>query len=195
MENVIWKRMIYHCKDLGDYYLVSNTGEIKGVKTGKIRKKNINHEGYYFVGISLGSRKNQPCIKVHRAVAETFLINENNYPVINHKDGNKLNNYVENLEFCTYQYNSQHASDNELITYAKKVICLNNGLVFKSITDANKWCNLSVDTRSISRHISKNTQYKHAGKHPETGEPLKWMYYEDYIKENNESTLSFFESA
>ena len=78
MKNVIWKRMVYHGKDLGDYYLVSNTGEIKGVKTGKIRKKNVNHEGYYFVGISLGSRKNQPCVKIHRAVAETFLENTNN---------------------------------------------------------------------------------------------------------------------
>ena len=39
MNEVIWKRMIYHGKDLGDFYLVSNTGEIKGVKTGKIRKK------------------------------------------------------------------------------------------------------------------------------------------------------------
>ena len=102
MSEIIWKRMIYHGKDLGDFYLVSNTGEIKGVKTGKIRKKNINHEGYYFVVISLGSRENKPLIKIHRAVAETFIGNPNDLPVINHKDGNKLNNNVENLEFCTY---------------------------------------------------------------------------------------------
>ena len=50
----------------------------KSHKTGKIRKKNINHEGYYFVNVSLGSRENKPSIKIHRAVAETFLINENN---------------------------------------------------------------------------------------------------------------------
>ena len=43
MSEIIWKRMIYHGKDLGDFYLVSNTGEVKGVKTGKIRKKNKNH--------------------------------------------------------------------------------------------------------------------------------------------------------
>ncbi len=53
MNNIIWKRMIYQGKDLGDYYLVSNTGEIKGVKTGKIRKKNINHEGYYFICVTV----------------------------------------------------------------------------------------------------------------------------------------------
>lgn len=39
MSNVIWKRMIYHGKDLGDFYLVSNTGEVKGVKTGKLERK------------------------------------------------------------------------------------------------------------------------------------------------------------
>lgn len=52
-NKIIWKRMIYHGSDLGDFYLVSDTGEIRGVKSGIIRKKNINHEGYYFVGVSL----------------------------------------------------------------------------------------------------------------------------------------------
>ena len=121
--------MIYHGNDLGDYYLVSNTGEIKGVKTGKIRKKNINHQGYYFVSVSLGSRNEKPCIKIHRAVAETFLKNTENYPVINHKDGDKLNNCVDNLEFCTYHDNSQHASEHELFGYMKKVVCLNNNML------------------------------------------------------------------
>lgn len=136
--------MIYHGEDLGDYYLVSNTGEIKNAKTGKIRKKNINHEGYYFVGVSLGSRKIKPCIKVHRAVAETFLFNEEEYPVINHIDGNKLNNCVENLEFCTFQHNSQHAVKTGLLDnscFRKKVIRLDDMRVFVSITEAGKECN------------------------------------------------------
>lgn len=111
-----WKRMIYHDKDLGDFYLVSNLGQIKGVKSGKVRSRNINHEGYYFVGISLGNRQTKSCIKVHRAVAETFIANPNNYPVINHIDGNKLNNCVDNLEWCTQADNTRHAWDNGLIT-------------------------------------------------------------------------------
>ena len=141
MNEVIWKRMIYHGKDLGDFYLVSNTGEIKGVKTGKIRKKNINHEGYYFVVVSLGSRENKLLIKLHRAVAETFIGNPNDFPVINHKDGNKLNNNVENLEFCTYQYNTNHALHMGLfIVNSKPVLCLNTGEIFDSMTDAARWC-------------------------------------------------------
>ncbi len=178
-ENIIWKRLIYHGKDLGDYYLVSNTGEIKGVKTKKIRKKNINHEGYYFVGGSLGSRENQICIKVHRAVAETFLSNPNNYPVINHKDGNKLNNNVKNLEFCTHQYNSLHAVENGLIDTSycsKKVICINTGGVFNSIAEAAKWCGSGRGT--ISDYLGCKRSRKTAGKHPSTGEPLRWAFYD-----------------
>lgn len=139
-EKVVWKRMIYHGKDLGDYYLISNTGEIKGVKTGKIRKKNINHEGYYFVCVSLGSRQDKPLIKVHRAVAETFINNENNYTVINHKDGNKLNNCIDNLEWCTQSNNIIHAYENKLIVpKGESIICLNNLLVFDMIKNASEW--------------------------------------------------------
>ena len=180
-KNIIWKRMIYHGKDLGDYYLVSNTGEIKGVKTGKIRKKNINHEGYYYVSVSLGSRDNKPYIKIHRAVAETFLNNLNNYPVINHIDGNKLNNNVNNLEFCTYTYNSQHALANELINRyccAKKIVCITTGKVINSIMDAGKL--YGCRNTNISNYLcNKNMEY--AGKLSD-GTPLKWMYYEDFLK-------------
>lgn len=162
MKNVVWKRLIYHGKDLGDYYLVSNYGEIKGVKTGKIRKKNVNHEGYYFVCVSLGSRDNKPLIKVHRAVAETFLDNPNNYPAINHKDGNKLNNYVENLEFCTYQENTIHAVKKHLINYdsvKKKILRLDDGLIFNSITEAGRFIdinNYGKTSANISRALNKN---------------------------------------
>lgn len=57
--NEIWERMIYQDKDLGDYYLISNTGKIKGVKTGKVRNQKISPTGYYVVGVSLGSRENK----------------------------------------------------------------------------------------------------------------------------------------
>lgn len=138
-----WNRLIYRGKDLGDYYLISDTGEIKSVKTGLIRKKNINHEGYYFVSVSLGSRQDKPTIKNHRAVAESFTANPNNYPVVNHKDGNKLNNNVENLEWCTYSENSKHAFEIGLtkITWGRKINQLdkNTGEVintFDSIKEA-----------------------------------------------------------
>ena len=174
--------MIYHGKDLGDYYLVSNNGEIKGVKTGKIRKKNINHEGYYYVCISLGSRKNKPYIKVHRAVAETFIHNEDDTLIVNHKDGNKLNNHVDNLEWCTLSENTIHAFQNSLCTKNKQIICLNTETVFNSISDACRWCGLHVSSNSMKLHLEN--KLLSAGKHPETKEPLQWMYYDEYLKTN-----------
>lgn len=182
--DIVWKRMIYDGIDYGDYYLVSNTGEIKGVKSGKIRSKNINHEGYYFVSVSFGSRENKKTLKVHRAVAETFLDNVNNDPVINHKDGDKLNNNIDNLEWCNRSYNTIHAYDNELINpKSTKVICLETKEVFDSIRDAALWCGCKVGT--ISDYLCSRKYRKSAGIHPTTNERLHWMYYKEYIEETN----------
>ena len=189
-EKIVWKRMIYHGRDLGDFYLISNTGEIKGVKTGKIRKKNINHEGYYFVCVSLGSRQDKPLIKVHRAVAETFIDNKYNHTVINHKDGNKLNNNIDNLEWCTQKDNIIHAYKNKLIIpKGESIICLNNLLVFETVKDASQWCGCKTHTISDYLGSRKNIR-KSAGKHPNTGEPLRWMYYNEYLKLKDNNCIS-----
>lgn len=79
-------------------YFVSNTGYVmtpkKVITKGRLRK-----DGYYDVGIS------GKLYLVHRLVATLFLENYNNFPIINHKDENKGNNRVDNLEWCTYRYN------------------------------------------------------------------------------------------
>lgn len=110
-----WRRMIYQGKDLGDYYLVSNIGRIKNAKNGKIRKLVLNTQGYYSFNGTFGSRENKKTIKVHKAVAETFISNTEKKPIINHIDGNRLNNDSENLEWCTYQENTIHAVEHDLI--------------------------------------------------------------------------------
>lgn len=152
--------MIYHGQDLGDYYLVSNTGEIKGVKKGKIRKKNINHEGYYFVSVSLGKRSAHLCIKVHRAVAETFLANDNNYPIINHKDCNKLNNNVKNLEWCTHKENTIHALKNNRlkVTNKKKIIRTIDNMEFNSILEAGYFIN-KENPESTRKNIQRALKF------------------------------------
>ena len=114
-EKEIWKRLIYQGKDYGDFYEVSNYGNIRNSKTRKVRRNNILKKGYYFVNGSLGSRENKITFKIHKAVAESFIDNPNNLPMVNHKDGNKLNNYIGNLEWCTNAENVQHAYDNNLI--------------------------------------------------------------------------------
>lgn len=110
----IWKDLIYQGVNYGLYFEISSTGKIKNKKTKNILKLCIGKTGYYQVYVSLGSRKNGKTFKLHKALAETFIPNPYNYPIINHIDGNKLNNSLKNLEWCTYSYNQKHASLNGL---------------------------------------------------------------------------------
>lgn len=82
-------------------YMVSNFGNVRGIR-GYILKPYINDNGYYILTIKGCTRK------IHRLVAITFLPNILNLPEINHIDGNKLNNNIENLEWCTGEYNRTH---------------------------------------------------------------------------------------
>lgn len=105
-------------KDIKGYegiYQVSNLGNVRsldryvrngqGLRLIKSRLLKLKaYEDYIMVTLSHKNVHKQCC--VHRLVAETFINNPNNYPCINHKDCNKLNNNVENLEWCTYQYNN-----------------------------------------------------------------------------------------
>lgn len=68
----------------------------------------------------------------------------------------------------------------------KRVVCLNTNVVFNSATIAGEWCGVNKGT--IRRSALK--ERASGGKHPETGEKLHWLYYEDYIKEFDESTLT-----
>ncbi len=72
-----------------------------------------------YIQYSLYINKKVQRIKAHRLVALLFLENKDNLPCVNHKDGNKLNNSVTNLEWCTYEYNNRHARTNKLNDVSK----------------------------------------------------------------------------
>jgi len=111
----IWRDI----KDYEGYYQVSNLGNVRSLdrtlknknglytRKGKMLKKLINSKGYYVVNL----RKNctHKIQTIHRIIAETFISNKNNYPCVNHIDGNKLNNSLDNLEWCTYSHNIKEA--------------------------------------------------------------------------------------
>lgn len=83
---------------------------------GSYRKlsKWIDSIGYYMVQFKIGDKKYYK--RVHRLIAEAMIPNPDNLPQVNHIDGNKLNNNVDNLEWCTNSYNTQEAYDNGLYT-------------------------------------------------------------------------------
>ena len=103
-------------KDIKDYegmYQVSSEGRVKSLKYGeeKILKNNKNNSGYLSVSLSKdGKRKTY---SIHRLVAQAFISNPNNLLEINHIDEDKTNNRVENLEWCTKQYNNNYGTKNE----------------------------------------------------------------------------------
>lgn len=110
----MWKTVIYNgC--IYNNIEVSNIGRLRNSRNGHIYAQTINHEGYYGVCISLGGRSNKKMFKVHKAVAEAFINNPDNKPHVNHKDGNKLNNNANNLEWITNQENIIHARDNGML--------------------------------------------------------------------------------
>lgn len=103
-------------KDIPDYngmYQVSNQGNIRAVKLNKdgsklykIRKLSTDKDGYF--KICLYKDGFSKTFRVHRLVALVFIDNSEGLPMINHKDENKQNNCVENLEWCTAKYNTNY---------------------------------------------------------------------------------------
>lgn len=91
-----------------DNYEINNYGVVRIKKNKKILKYQIDKDGYY--KITLWKKGKCKCFRVNRLVAITFLENPNNLPVVNHKDENKQNNYVENLEWCTVAYNNAYGT-------------------------------------------------------------------------------------
>ncbi len=88
-------------------YEINKNGEIRNLKTNKLLKLHESWDGYFEVRLMI--RKSEWVIKLHRLVAEAFLPNPTNKPVVNHKDGNKKNNNANNLEWCTITENNNHA--------------------------------------------------------------------------------------
>ena len=99
-------------------YSVSNIGNIRNDQTNKILSKYVSHKGYEVIYLcNKGKRKN---MKVHRLVAIAFIPNVENKPQVNHKDGNKLNNNVDNLEWVTCKENINHAFKTGLVDITKR---------------------------------------------------------------------------
>ena len=95
-------------KEIKDYpnYIIHDNGLVQNIKSGRFLHPTFFGNGYLRVGLSKNGE--QQYFLIHRLVAEAFLPNEENLPIVNHKDGNPSNNNVSNLEWCSPQYNAQY---------------------------------------------------------------------------------------
>ena len=128
-------------------YEISNLGNVKSLRSGKILKKSKNNVGYEI--ISLNKNKTRKSHLIHRLVALAFIPNPLGLPEINHKDEDKTNNNVENLEWCTRSYNLNYGGYSERMSktllqnnpHRKRVACYNKDTgelikTYDSITEA-----------------------------------------------------------
>ena len=137
-------------KDIAGYeglYQVSNLGRVKSLRNNKMRKEKIfkvkkNTTGYLY--LSLYKNNVGKNYLLHRLVAKAFLKNPKNYPCINHKDENKENNNINNLEWCTYLYNSRYGTRTERIVKSRliSIYCLETDKCYNSIKQASEELNL-----------------------------------------------------
>lgn len=94
-------------------YSITESGDVVNVKTGKLKSKWVGNNGYYIVSLGRNNSK-----LLHRLLAEAFIPNPDKKPTVNHKDGNKLNNDLSNLEWATHK---------EQIDHKRVVLCKTGG--------------------------------------------------------------------
>ena len=157
-------------------YMVSNMGRVKSLnyrRTGieKILKPKINEKGYYYYSLFIDGKEYK--FRIHRLVALHFIPNPNNLPEVNHKDENKANNCVENLEWCDRKYNCNYGTSKKKISKALSVPILQYS---KDGSLIRKWNNAKDAEKVLGvddSHIGKCCKgiYKTVGGYV-------WKYYD-----------------
>jgi len=154
IENEIWIDIVGY----EDMYQISNLGRVKslsrihsnGINTHyttkeKIRKHRVNIQRNGYCEISLFKNNKEKRYKIHRLVLIAFSNNIENKPEVNHIDGNKENNRLDNLEWVTSIENSKHAWDNKLCNsnHRKvKIKCIQTNEIFDSVVSASEKMNI-----------------------------------------------------
>lgn len=185
-------------KDIKEYeglYKVSNLGRVKSLERYKnnhgkqqlipesIKSTRKDKQGYLLLDLYKDNK--QKTIRIHRLVAEHFIENPNNKETVNHIDGNKENNTVNNLEWATFKEQNKHFYKNNLKSrdninkavkamnkaQAKKVKCLNNGVIYESASEAARIVGVSG---SLVMKCCRGER-KSAGK-DNNNKPLHWVY-------------------
>lgn len=107
-------------KIIPDYpnYIIFDNGNVLRISDNKILTPRNNGTGYFKV--TLSNDQGRKDFYVHRLVALSFLPNPNNLPCVNHKNENRADNNINNLEWCSYQYNNQYGNKNEKMVSTRR---------------------------------------------------------------------------
>lgn len=143
-------------------YDVDEFGVVRNIKTNRVLHQHIDKDGYLRVAIYDKEHKQHRKL-VHRLVAEAFIPNPDNLPQVNHKDGNKQNNSVDNLEWCTHSENQKHRFYT-LQKGLRRIVQVETQRSFQSIKTAGTIC--GIYPSNISRAI----------KHGSTAGGYHWEY-------------------
>lgn len=120
-------------------YSIDEFGNVYSFKTQKFLKPNITKNGYYTVQLFNNGKGKR--LLIHRIVAKMFIPNPNNYQQVNHKDENKCNNHVANLEWCTPKYN---------MNYGIAAKTRHSKINYKKISDKMKKSQMSVGNNNAT---------------------------------------------
>lgn len=160
---------------------VLRDGTILSTRKGSLKKLTPTDNGKGYKTVSMGRSK--PRAYIHRIVAETYIPNPNGYREINHIDGNKANNAVENLEWCDRSYNLKHSYAHGLHDYtkavkamkkshAKPIRIIETGEVFESVTACARY--LGTPHGNINECLNPDKK-RHTAK----------GYHFEYVKEGD----------
>lgn len=144
-------------KDIKGYeglYQVSNMGRVRSLTRNIILKSKIERNGYERVKLSVNNiPKNY---YIHRMVANAFIPNPDNLPQVNHKDENKLNNCVGNLEWCDSKYNINYGTGNK-----KRQLSNTNGKLSKPVLQYTLE-GIFIKEWKSTRDVQRNLGFDHA---------------------------------
>lgn len=183
-------------------YQVSNLGRVKSLERFiKTRKNKNGMNGYIhkqesiriptkdykgYLRLNLCKEGKQKPFKVHRLVAQAFIPNPNNLPQVNHKDENKENNCITNLEWCTNEYNHNYGTRNKRVAEKQK----GRKIPFEQIKNKIAVLQINKDTNEVIRKYDSikeaqiccgvKTHYSHIGEcckgERKTAYGFKWRY-------------------
>lgn len=165
----MWKKIIVDEKETN--YSISETGEVKNDVSGRMLNPSIQ-QGYCHVGLTIDGKIRR--FRVHRLVAIAFIENPENKPYVNHIDGCRSNNSVENLEWCTPAENTQHAVRTGLMSPTREKKVIQYSLDGEKIQEFISLSEAARQTGSQGAKITLCCQFQR-----KTHNGFQWRYKED----------------